>query len=159
MNFHIQIFVFVTEQKILAFREKVWGGDFDVIFEGFFALVRYRKCFFMVPYITIFRASPYVTVKAHMSLYNFISITMRKIHGKITRTIFNRTKSRATFEIDGPIKIERFAWKKCNVHAKRSVSKSVSFIASSNILNSHSDSVKADWSTHQARFLSQNNRS
>ena len=62
-----------------------------------------------------------------------IWIATRKIHGKITRTIFNRTKLRATFEIDGPIKIERFAWKKCNVHAKRSVSKSDSMIATQHI--------------------------
>ena len=62
-------------------------------------------------------------------VHSMILITIGKIHGKITRTIFNRTKSRATFEIDGPIKIERFAWKKCNVHAKRSVSEVLILIA------------------------------
>ena len=103
------------------FCEPLMPNDWKISKNGKETTFRSHDGFFKKIFSSIFLLSAFFSVKM-IKFRKSIFKTTQKIHGKITRTIFNRTKSRATFEIDGPIKIEKFAWKKCNINAKRSVS-------------------------------------
>lgn len=103
------------------FCEPLMPNDWKISKNGKETTFRSHDGFFKKFVSSTFLLSAFCSVKMFQFRKSAFKTT-QKIHGKITRTIFNRTKSRATFEIDGPIKIEKFAWKKCNIHAKRSVS-------------------------------------